>query len=353
MSDSSNFFASLEHHFNNQLPFVAYRKPKLTEVKSLLQKDDKLHLVSDFSESGFVMAPFDDREEAILIPLDTSEINSVSFDITAKEEFSRFNDQDSIQDKCYHINLVQKGIDSIHDRKLKKVVLSRSEAVDISESNPIKIFKRLLQTYSAAFVYCWYHPKKGLWLGASPETLLKIAGDSFSTVALAGTQIYNGTLDVEWKDKEIQEQQLVTNYIVENLKPLTVNLDVSDIETVKAGKLLHIQTEIKGTKISSSFSLKNVLNSLHPTPAICGIKRDMAKEFILEQENYNREFYTGFLGTLNGKDGSELFVNLRCMQIKDHSAIIYVGGGITKDSDPENEWIETVNKTNTIKMVLS
>ena len=173
--------------------------------------------------------------------------------------------------------------------------------------------------------------------------------------------------------KEIEEQNIVTNFIIENLQPLTSNLKVEKVETTKAGSLLHLKTNISGTIDFKTLNLKQMLQTLHPTPAVCGFPKQSAKQFILENENYNREFYTGFLGELNLKEKtfrnsnrhniendayatlktvSNLFVNLRCMQLKSNEAILYVGGGITKDSKPEDEWKETVNKTQTIKSVL-
>ena len=98
-------------------------------------------------------------------------------------------------------------------------------------------------------------------------------------------------------------------------------------------------------------SLKDLIRKLHPTPAVCGLPRDKAKEFIIKNENYNREFYTGFLGEITNTDSS-LFVNLRCMKLEENIANIYVGGGITKDSNSKQEWLETVSKTQTMKSVL-
>jgi isochorismate synthase len=94
------------------------------------------------------------------------------------------------------------------------------------------------------------------------------------------------------------------------------------------------------------------LDTLHPTPAVCGLPKAAAKDFILQNENYDRCYYTGFLGEINTNLKTELFVNLRCVEIIDTFAAIYVGGGITLDSNPEDEWLETSNKTNTIKSVL-
>jgi len=374
MSEIHDFFKKVEKQFLDKLPFVAYRKPNSDEVRVILQKNDGLHNVSDYSESGFVFAPFDDREDAVLIPLDDSETFTFSFVISDKRVIPLSNEEVSSKGKEYHINLVEKGIDAIHHNYLKKVVLSRRETESLSKANPLHLFKRLLQNYPTAFVYCWYHPKVGLWLGATPETLLRAEGNRFETMALAGTQLYKDTLDVAWEAKEKEEQQLVTDYVVDNLRSSVDSLNVSEAKTVKAGKMLHLQTKITGTFNFQQSNFKSLLSKLHPTPAICGIPKEIAKKFILDNEFYFREFYTGFLGELNlqekksrnsnrrnvensayssVKKVSNLYVNLRCMQLQDNNAIIYVGGGITKDSIPENEWQETVNKTNTMKKVLS
>ena len=79
MSEVHDFFDKLEHQLKNNLPFAAYSKPNSDEVKAMLQEDDKMHKVSNYNESGFVFAPFNDREDAILIPLDNSEVISLSF----------------------------------------------------------------------------------------------------------------------------------------------------------------------------------------------------------------------------------------------------------------------------------
>lgn len=353
MNNYPVFSEQLEHHFKSELPFVAYSKPNSDLVKALLQQDDVLYKVSDFTETGFVFAPFDDRQEAVLIPLNNSKTLNHSFNVISNESVKSHNlDEIHVSLGSNHINLVQKGIEAIKTGKLKKVVLSRTETVALSEANPINIFKRLLQNYPAAFVYCWFHPKVGLWLGATPETLIKVNGNQFETMALAGTQEYFGTLDVIWQDKEKQEQQFVTDFIVDSLQSSVSSIKVQNIETAKAGNLLHLKTQIKGTLNFKLSNFKQVLKALHPTPAICGIPKESAKQFILENENYNREYYTGFLGELNYDNLSELFVNLRCMQLKQNTAIVYVGGGITEDSNSEQEWLETVNKTKTMKKVL-
>ena len=106
------------------------------------------------------------------------------------------------------------------------------------------------------------------------------------------------------------------------------------------------------------YKRQSLIRALHPTPAVCGLPRVKANNFILKNENYKRTFYTGFLGELNLKDSesnvqySQLYVNLRCMEVDENKASIFVGGGITKDSNAEKEWEETVFKTKTMKRVL-
>lgn len=374
---SEDFFHRIESHYKNNLPFVVYRKPNSTTIFSLLQNTDDLFFTENFTETGFVFSPFDTLEKTILLPSNCSEKgllkNTDNDSVVDKKLKSNSNSNtSSAQDKECHINLINKGISAIQKTDIKKVVLSRTETIHLSENNPISIFKKLVNAYKLAFVYCWYHPKVGLWLGATPETLIKMEGNRFSIMALAGTQDYQGTLDVVWQKKEKQEQQFVTDFIVENLKPCVENCNVSKVETVKAGNLLHLKTIITA-QLKTQTQLKQVIKALHPTPAVCGLPQQDAKQFILEHEAYNREFYTGFLGELNfettlsprlgtnnienkayafNKKSTQFYVNLRCMQIQNKNAIIYVGGGITKHSDAESEWNETVSKTLVIKNML-
>lgn len=369
---SKDFFNYISEHYEKELPFVVYSKPNTFEVKTILQKDKTLYKIENYEESGFVFSPFDIRKDAILIP------NSMSRTLLTVDDIFVDEDEpitfDTKNDKVHHLNLVTKGIEAIVNDDIKKIVLSRKEILTLSETpDPIQVFKHLLNSYNSAFVYCWYHPNVGLWLGATPETLLDVERNRFSTMALAGTQDYLGTLDVNWNEKEKKEQQFVTDYMVDILKPHVKNLELSEVQTVKAGRLLHLKTDISGQLNDQTESLQKLIFKLHPTPAVCGLPKINAMQFILDNEHYNREFYTGFLGELNketkmkprsglrnvenaaygfNKRSTHLFVNLRCMQLQDSKAILYVGGGITKDSNPENEWIETVNKSMTIKRVL-
>ncbi|EGV44911.1 isochorismate synthase [Bizionia argentinensis JUB59] len=374
----TTFFERLQDQFANNLPFAAYRNPGATAIKSFLQNDNTLYKTTDFTESGFVFAPFNLEDPSVLIPVDASEIMECdSLDFKVKKSTNSTSEATQIikesSAKQDHIELVEKGVEAILDDAFEKVVLSRKEAVTISEAQQIEVFKKLLSAYPTAYVYIWFHPQIGLWLGATPETLLHVENKQVKTMALAGTQVYKDTTDVIWQEKELHEQQIVTDFIVSGLKNHLESITVSDVETTKAGSLLHLKTHISGRINSEESGLKNIIKTLHPTPAVCGMPKEIAKSFIIENELYKRTYYSGFLGELNLKKSvsrnsnrrnvennayasiktvSNLFVNLRCMEIQNNEAFIYIGGGITDGSNPTKEWEETVAKSQTMKKVL-
>ena len=87
--------------------------------------------------------------------------------------------------------------------------------------------------------------------------------------------------------------------------------------------------------------LWDFVESLHPTPAVAGQPKEDAISFIRELEEHHREYYTGYLGPVGPRDTIDLFVNLRSVKITPGFLAMYVGGGITLESIPEDEWEET------------
>ena len=349
-------FDQARNQLNQNLPFVIYKKPNDTIINGVFQKNDWLFEANTFNEKGFVFASFD-GSQTFLIPENQSQR---IIDTFQKKEIPQTEKKPDVQnelDKNYFENLVSKGIQAIKNNEFKKVVLSRKETVNILNFDLVTAFEKLVQLYPTTFVYCFFHPKVGIWLGATPEQLLKANDASFQTIALAGTQKDVGSDEIIWHKKEGEEQQFVTNYIVDILKEVASEVVVSKPYSIKAGTIWHIKTDISG-RLNSDFGLQEVIQLLHPTPAVCGLPKEASKDFIFENENYNRTFYTGFLGELNMENKTDLFVNLRCMEIEFASKLamtkahLFMGCGITKDSIPEKEWEESVNKSMTMKRIL-
>lgn len=342
--------AKAKQHFFDKKPFVMYQKPSDTFIRAFFQPTSKI-VTPNYQESGFVFAPFLEEDIAVFFSKQKCEYYKAKTDISKTEKMeTKVDFKTCKQAKKNHIQLVQKGIDFIKKGMATKVVLSRKEEVLLPHSNMFAIFTKMLFTYPRAFVYVWYHPKIGCWLGATPERLLTIFNQKISTMALAGTQLYKNDNEVVWQKKEQEEQQIVTDYIVEKLKSEVKDLQCSKPVTVRAGNLLHLKTDISGELANTS--IPSILKLLHPTPAVCGFSTKNATHFIIENENYRRGYYTGFLGEIEMEKTAELFVNLRCMQLQKKDAILYIGGGITAHSNPEKEWEETINKSQTMKKVL-
>jgi isochorismate synthase len=352
----NDFFIRVKQQEEQRLPFVIYSKPHKKKLVGFFQNNDHLYFAEDYTEAGFVFAPFNGNH-AILIPEHQSEKYSISIRNSIPKVQSSYDYKEDSHFKTEFESLVKKGIDAIGAGMFEKVVLSREEIIAIPQFDLVTVFEKLIQNYPDAFTYCWFHPKIGLWMGATPERLLKAKKKKFYTMALAGTKNFDPILEGVWKNKEIEEQRFVTDYILEHLKKHTSEISVSSPYTIKAGSVLHIKTDIEGI-INKQSNLSQIISVLHPTPAVCGLPKASAKKFILENEGYERTYYTGFLGELNRRFGSkeksksDLFVNLRCMQVKDKMAHLYMGCGITKESVPEKEWIETVNKSTTMKRVI-
>ncbi|MBL4663153.1 MAG: isochorismate synthase, partial [Flavobacteriaceae bacterium] len=258
------------------------------------------------------------------------------------------------QEKDSYELLVSNARKAIMDGVYSKIVTSRRKSIKLANFNFSVLIPRLFGLYPNAFRYVWFHPVSGLWCGATPELLVKIKGNEFNTMALAGTNKYDENKEPKWTSKEIDEQRLVVDAITNKLECAASVVRVSSIRNHRAGSLVHLRTDFNGIFKKRENNLSILVKSLHPTPAVCGTPEKLAKQFILRNENYNRSYYTGFLGPIDATTNSaKLFVNLRCMQIDQEGANLYVGGGITLDSKPEAEWEETENKLQTMLRVIA
>ncbi len=237
----------------------------------------------------------------------------------------------------------------LHNNSLQKIVLSRVINAP-RNNNLIRVIEQVFGLYISAFCYCFYSKETGCWMGATPEKLINInENNQLQIHSLAGTMPASA---INWTAKEYEEQQFVTDYITNELsKNNILNFELSPTETILAGQLAHLRTTI--TINYNPQQLDVLVKTLHPTPAVCGLPKQIAFDKILATEQHERKFYTGFLGTLGNEFGTHLFVNLRCMQLSNKGAQLFVGGGITSQSQAEKEWLETELKSQTLLKTLN
>jgi len=342
----------INSHYNQHLPFVLFSHPDEEFIKVSLQHDDVLYDMDSYLNEAFIFAPFDFSKKPYCMPSHKGETFTEAYpkkNILHQE----FDIKEDIKAAKKYIKRIKGAIKVIKNRKAIKIVTSRKKDIDLNQFNLIDLIIRLLNLYPKAFRYVWYHPKTGLWCGASPELLVKTKGPSFITMALAGTQKYQEGIDPVWNHKEKEEQQIVVDSISTSLQKVTSVVKISKTYTRRAASLVHLCTDITGILKKGKTTLSSITSTLHPTPAVCGTPQKFVKKYILKNEDYNREFYTGFLGPICEKEScSKLFVNLRCMKIKNNIASLFVGGGITISSDPESEWEETEHKLQTMLQVI-
>lgn len=279
-----------------------------------------------------------------------------SFDKSQKYHFEENKEPASINYSsktpvCYskseYNELASIFLNQLKEKKISKAIFSRIKAVPIT-MEPLELFNQLCLAYPNAFVYFISSPLFGTWIGASPETLIESTGKSAKTVSLAGT--LNRDSSETWQNKEIDEQDFVTTYIKNTLNESAVeNLKILDQKEINAGPVRHLKTSFQFDLGDNS--AVEIAEKLHPTPAVSGLPQKDALELIEKSEKHERILYAGMMGVV-GEQSTQLFVNLRCAEIIQNQAYLYLGGGFTKDSTVESEWSETENKAKTLLNVM-
>ncbi|UZD24073.1 chorismate-binding protein [Algoriphagus halophytocola] len=361
--------------------FAIWRKPKSNTVEIVLNdtaEPVKVDLNLENLEPGFIVHPFADQadKKAFFIkankyfsfdldkPLSSDELPEwAKVQLSNQERLSpeeireilinqtlsgKAKKTEMSEDKAHFIHLVQEGVRAIQENHLEKVVPARTKTISIPSSFSLSCtLMSMMESYPNAFINFFHLPHVGTWIGASPETLIETKGDIFTTMSLAGTQKATGDnplKSVAWTQKEIEEQALVSRYIVSCFKKIRLReYEEHGPKTVLAGNLLHLKSDFRINMRETGFpELGSImLGLLHPTSAVCGMPRREAHDFLQEFEGFDRSFFSGFIGPVNIQGSTSIYVNLRTASLHDNKATLYAGAGVTEDSDPEKEWEET------------
>ncbi len=353
----------LSYCIKNTIPFAIYRLPNTKDsVLIISEKSQQINLndfPKAFNKNTFIIAPFEIKKDlATIIKADyiikkdyirkkTSEkIKSIKQETELKKTKQFFAEFSDYQKQFTQI------MNAIDNKTINKAVLSRIiHKKDVPKSLALSTYNSLCSTYPKAYVFMYYTAYTGLWLGASPELLLNINRGKAKTVSLAGT--LKQDTNNNWTNKEIEEQAFVSDFIVDTLS----NNGITDIitkgpETIEAGNIIHLKTNYSFNINQLNCSLGNFILSLYPTPAVCGMPKEKSFDIICSSEKHNRECYAGFIGFID-KTNINLFVNIRCMKFTDNGINVFVGGGITKDSNVDKEWNETNLKSNTLLDIIN
>jgi isochorismate synthase len=312
------------------LDFILYSLPNQVDFYHIYSSEEKeIKFTASFFDNSHIFSIEGKKESVCLDDFDFGKLY---------HELDVLNEDDTVSKEEYE-EKIQKCIREIQIKNFKKIVLSRRKK-EFYKINSLETLKKIRKEFPATFVYLFKY-KKEVWLGATPELLASWNDSNFKTIALAGTK----KDDENFSQKEFEEQQHVTDFIYSIIKNYDSQVVISKVNEQKFGTIKHLITNFKATCSKELFF--DVIEKLHPTPAVCGLPQNESFRFILENESQNRLFYTGKM-IIEEKNSILAFVNLRCLKFYQNGFEIFVGGGITNQSTSENEWDETELKAKNI-----
>jgi menaquinone-specific isochorismate synthase len=246
---------------------------------------------------------------------------------------------------------VAQAIAWIEKTGVDKVVLAR----DLVATTHADIDARpILTKLAAEYPSTWTFAVDGL-VGATPELLLRLSKGMVTSRVLAGTIPKTGddakdlalAASLARSSKDLEEHEYAVRSVAEALEPFCSSTNVPESPFVlHLANVMHLATDVTGALIKSkqrvdAFSL---LNSLHPSAAVCGTPRNIAFDIIDEIEGMNRGRYAGPVGWIDASGDGELGIALRTGQITGREIRIYAGCGIVAGSNPEKELEESAAK---------
>lgn len=238
--------------------------------------------------------------------------------------------------------LVDEARHNIAGGSVRKVVGARSTTLRSDRTmNPEPVLRCLRRDHPACTAFAIRFGRT-TFLGATPETLVRKRGSTVDTEALAGTCQHRSDPDALLASvKNRHEQHLVTEEIVRCLHPLCSSLRHARLPvTHRLRNLVHLRTPISGALRADTHVLE-VVERLHPTPAVGGLPREEALEFIRMHEAIERGWYASPIGWFDSAGDGTFAVALRCGLMYEDRAILYAGAGLVAGSDPQGEYDET------------
>jgi menaquinone-specific isochorismate synthase len=261
-------------------------------------------------------------------------------------------------DKAGWIDLIKLATQTIAGEDLDKVVLARATDLQFSQSvNAAAVMASSRRLNLNCYHFFMAFSADTAFLGSSPERLYRRRDTALRTEALAGTVANHPEDHRAWQlgdwlmkdDKNQRENMLVVEDICQRLQGCTQTLDVLPPQVLRLRKVQHLRRCIWTELNQADDTL--CLMQLQPTAAVAGIPRELAREFIQQNEPFEREWYAGSAGYLSLRQ-SEFCVSLRSAKISANVVRLYAGAGIVRGSDPEQEWQEIDNKAAGLRTLL-
>ena len=264
----------------------------------------------------------------------------------------------SPKDKKKWKNLINNCLENIYNNKIDKIVVSRRIEMLLSgELNLDYALSHFKENYRECFLFI-FHRGKSSFFGATPERLVKFYNGILQIEALAGSASRGKTEEEDLvfeknllnSEKDIREHDFVVNHITDSISAHVEELTIDKKHLIKKlNNIQHISTSISA-KMNSHNTPLNIVKELFPTPAVCGMPKEVSLNLIKKFENYYRGLYSGIIGWFNFNDEGEFAVAIRSALTYGNKLIAFAGCGIVEKSDPDSEYEETELK---LKPILS
>lgn len=245
---------------------------------------------------------------------------------------------------------VARAVGMIGAGQFHKIVLARCKELAATEAlHPLKVLNGLRQRFPDCYAFSFSNGRGQSFIGASPERLLRVDEGTLQTEALAGSAPRGRTASEDAtlggtllrSEKDLHEHRLVVDSIMRRLGPLNLQAVHPDRPALRRlANVQHLHTPVQAA-LPPGVRLLDVLERLHPTPAVGGSPREAACAHIRDLEAFPRGLYAGPLGWIDARGGGEFFVGIRSALIDGARARVYAGNGIVAGSDPEKEFAET------------
>lgn len=248
---------------------------------------------------------------------------------------------------------VDESLAAIRGGSVSKVVLARTLDVTLEGAlDPVDLVEHLWAGNRGSHVFL-FEPEPGSALvGAAPETVATLRDGVFHATAVAGS-IRRGATPREQaelaarllaSDKDRAEQRVVRDDVVARLETVAHQIRTDpQPHVLTLARIQHLETEIRAS-VPAGTGILDLLRLLHPTPAVCGLPRDAALDFLATEEPFDRGWYAGPVGWFDG-DGNGIFAPaLRTAVLHEGVWRLFAGAGIVEGSVPALEWEETAIK---------
>jgi menaquinone-specific isochorismate synthase len=245
---------------------------------------------------------------------------------------------------------VGRALEEIARGDYRKVVVARARRLTTAEEfHPLGVLNHLRQHYPACYAFSIANGRGQSFIGASPERLVRVAAGRMHTEALAGSAPRGESASEDaaharallQSEKDQREHRLVVESIARRVADLGLKLEhASQPRVLGLANVQHLHLPISAT-LPAGVNILDLVERLHPTPAVGGTPREPAVAAIARLEPFERGLYAGPQGWVDHRGGGEFFVGIRSALVDGHTATVYAGAGIVAGSTPEKEFAET------------